>query len=92
MPQLRKPTQQEKEALFDYLSTFIWYDIDDPVNEAHDAVENAAIAVFDDYASDTGYTGKIMTVIWRGGPELYQVYRWREGEITPVTQNPLFQV
>lgn len=85
----RKPTQQEREELFEYLSTLIWYDIDEPEKEAWDAVEAAAIAVFDNYVSDSpSYVGKIMMVIWNGGPQMYGVFIWQDGEIVPVTQDP----
>ncbi len=51
-------------------------------------VESASVAVFDDYAADSpGYAGKLMSVVWPGGPELYEAYIWRNGEITRVDQD-----
>lgn len=51
-------------------------------------VESASVAVFDNYAADSpGYAGKLMSVIWPGGPDLYEAYIWRNGEITRVYQD-----
>lgn len=92
MTKLRKPNRQEIEELYNYVATLYWYEVDDPANEVRDEIENAAIVVFDNYVSDSpGYVGKIMTVIWRGGPQMYQVFIWRDGEIIPVTQDRQFQ-
>ena len=47
---------------------------------ATELVETACVAVFDDYASDgPGYAGKLMTVVWGGGPSFFDVFIW-EGE------------
>ena len=79
----RKPTQEEKDQLIQYL----WQHNDvDPTDadreEAQDFVENAAIAVFDDYQTDSpGYVGKVMVVVWSGGPGITEVFVWREGKI-----------
>lgn len=93
MLKLRNPNQQEKTELASYVFDQIWMDAEDPSKEARDEVENAAIAVFDNYVSDSpGYADKIMIVVWRGGPQMYEVFIWRIGEIIPVAQDHQWQV
>ena len=44
-------------------------------------IENAAIAVFENYMSDgPGYAGKVMVVVWSGGPEFTDTYTWSTGQ------------
>lgn len=55
-------------------------------------VESASIAVFDDYVtSSPGYTGKIMIVVYDGGPGLYKAFIWRDEKIVPVDQDVAVQ-
>ena len=74
----RKPTPEELRELADYLRR--------PDEVAADDIpgfiQGACIAVFDDYISDgPGYRGKVMMVMWSGGPGMYEVYSWRAGQI-----------
>lgn len=42
-------------------------------------IEGAAISVIDDYMTDSpGYCGKVMIVVWPGGPELTAVYNYNK--------------
>ena len=53
--------------------------------DAQRFVEDAAIAVFDHYATDgPGYAGKIMSVVWAGSPSMASVYTWQKGELVEV--------
>ena len=66
----RFPTSIEKailaEAIQDNCENFA---------EAMRIVNDSCIAVFDNYMSDTpGYCGKVMVVVYPGGPSIYQVY------------------
>ena len=90
----RKPNQLEKSDLAYYVANEMGgWEANDHLDQALGLVKNAAIAVFDDYISDSpGYVGKVMTVVWPTGPELYEVFIWRDGEIIPVAQDPQFQV
>lgn len=84
----RKPNQQELEDLTNYLETLHWYDLEDAEATVRDAVKKAAIAVFDDYITDNeGYSGRLMTVVWNIGPELYEVFIWQDGELIHVDQD-----
>lgn len=48
------------------------------VNDELNYLEDTCIAVFNDYITDCpGYSGKVMLVVWGGGPEFYEAYIWR---------------
>lgn len=48
---------------------------DPEFQETKDALDQAAVAVFDGYISDgPGYAGRVATVVWPGGPELFDVF------------------
>lgn len=52
-------------------------------------VNNALIAVFDNYTSRAGdYAGKAMVVMWPTGPACYAVYIWLHGMIARIDQPP----
>ena len=89
----RKPSRDEKEALrvcevnrAGQMLTDIEY------REIQDAVEDAWIAVFDDYMPDCpGRSGKIAVVVF-GFLEAYQVYHFDNlGIACMIEQDPLFK-
>jgi hypothetical protein len=87
MAEPRKPIQQEICQLASYLHNKGGYGKD--FEEAKAKVEETCVAVFDDYVTDCpGYAGKLMMVVWGAGPELYEVFVWRGGEITRIDQDP----
>lgn len=48
-------------------------------------IQQSAIAVFDGYITDgPGYKGKLMVVVWCGGPEFTSTYIWENGKIDQV--------
>ena len=79
----RKPTEDEKDQLIQYLWLKNYTDpTDEDKKQEQDFVESAAIAVFDQYITDSpGYSGKIMIVVWAGGPGLTQTFIWNREEI-----------
>ncbi len=82
----RKPTQEEKDQLVQYLWLKNYVDPTDADKEEQQGfVENAAISVFDHYTTDSpGYQGKLMVVVWGGSPTLCQVYIWNREEIEEI--------
>ena len=80
----RRPSAAEKAQLADTVrSETIVH------TAAEQMVDGATIAVFEDYVSDSpGYAGKVMMVIWPAGPQLYEVFIWRNGRPVHVDQDP----
>lgn len=79
----RIPTEAEKEQLVQFL---LLREYQNPSGEDEKQergfVEEAAIAVFDDYITDgPGYAGKVMIVVWSGSPGLTQTFIWHREEI-----------
>ena len=80
----RKPTEQEKKQLVEFIlrdEDLEMFDIGniDPERKAEieEAVKDAAIAVFDNYITDSvGYAGKIMVVVWPSAPEHTRTFTW----------------
>ncbi|SRR6266702_3986681 len=80
----RKPTEEEKTLLAEFIlrgedpETFDAGKVDpERKTEVEEAIEVAAIAVFDNYFTDSvGYAGKVMVVVWRSSPEATQTYTW----------------
>lgn len=75
----RQPTPEEREQLSKWLATrgLFSNDLLENLNEARWLVEHAYIAVFDDYVTGgPGFAGKVMSVIWDGGPSQHEVYTW----------------
>ena len=71
---LRKPTKAEKNELVEYLVTT---EMENDLENAQGYVENAAIAVFDNYITGSpGYSGKLMVVVYDGGPYQTETYIW----------------
>ena len=90
----RKPTQAEKNELVAYL---LAHDFANDANERENVqgyVENAAIAVFDHYITGSpGYAGKLMVVVYDGGPYQTETYTWeRESWIDDEEQKKLHRV
>ncbi len=79
----RKPTEEEKKEIVAYL---LENDFENDENERENVegyVENAAIAVFDDYITGgPGYSGKVMVVVYDGATTQTETYSWIDGKIT----------
>ena len=75
----RKPTQNELEKLKSYLIAAGKIE-----SEYADGLVGAArIAIFNNYTTDCpGYSGKILVVVWSGGPEIIESFIWESGKIT----------
>ena len=86
----RKPTQEETRELAEYVAKQEYEhpteaDIVEAKEEAEGWLENAAVAVYDHYITDSpGYAGKVMVVVWPAGPSVTETYIWRDGQITEV--------
>ena len=79
----RKPTDEEKEQLIQYLwmSNYVNPKEED-IAQQREFVDRTAIAVFDHYTTDSpGYSGKVMLVVWSGSPGLTQTFIWNREEI-----------
>src|SRR6266436_7784502 len=75
----RKPTEKEKKEL---VTCVLFNDYGSSVSEedketVEGHVEDAGIAVFDTYITDSpGYAGKVMVVVWPGDPAFTETYIW----------------
>jgi hypothetical protein len=75
---VRPATQEELNQLKQYRMN-VW---DEDEANTVSLVYNAAIAVFPHYMSGgPGYAGKVMVVVYDGGPEYVEIYTWHQGEI-----------
>jgi hypothetical protein len=89
----RQPNQKELDQLARYaqgLGRFLPSGDHDLVLQ--EAIEYAAIAVFDAYpllGSDAypDGLGKVMFVAWPYGPEYYTVYYWKDGHLQRLNQD-----
>jgi hypothetical protein len=77
----RLPTVEEKAELVKYLAEDAAHGYTDGNNEALEDARRLAdlayIAVFDDYISGgPGYCGKVMVVVYDGGPYQTETYSW----------------
>src|SRR3972149_8391716 len=77
----RTTTKDEKEDLVKYVANQMSSVANaDDLETATGHVEGAAIAVFDNYITDSpGYAGKLMMVVWPGSPDFYEVFIWDRG-------------
>ena len=51
-------------------------------------IAKAWIAVFDDYTADgPGYGDKLMTIVWPGKPDLYEMYIWKNEQMIHLNQD-----
>ena len=93
--QPRRPSDKERHELIDFLDIENTYDVRDNADiedlSIAEYVDTAYIAVFDNFVSTCpGYTGKVMCVIWEPGPECYEVYGWRNAQLTRMAQDAPF--
>ncbi|HZE87112.1 MAG TPA: hypothetical protein VE090_02785 [Methylomirabilota bacterium] len=73
----RKPTEEEKKEIIAYLLEHDFENNETERENVEGYVENAAIAVFDDYITGgPGYSGKVMVVVYDGGPNQTETYSW----------------
>ncbi|SRR6266568_1255463 len=83
----RVPTNEEKNEVVEWLlvNDRAWRDPergDEVRAELKGLIEAAYIAVFDGYSTGgPGYVGKVMVVVWDGGPYQTETYSWH-----PVTK------
>ncbi len=91
MPQPRNPSQKEinqlvKDVLTQTGVDYTAFDEEEKTNMKR-LVKEASIGIFDNYAADDlGYAGKLMTVVWPSSPDMYEVYIWRNGQMTRIGQ------
>jgi hypothetical protein len=91
MPKPRNPCEKEvnqlaKDVLTQTGADYSTIDQEEKTNMKR-LVKEASIAVFDNYAADqTDYAGKLMMVVWPSSPDMYEVYIWRNGQLTRVGQ------
>jgi len=78
----RVPTIEEKNEVVEWLlaNDRAWHDPkreDDVREDLRGLIDAAYIAVFDKYSTGgPGYVGKVMVVIWDGGPFQTETYSW----------------
>jgi hypothetical protein len=76
----RKPTDKElRELAVNYIERYSdFYSLDD-IDDVLVELAKAYIAVFDDYQPDIpDYAGKLMMVVWVGGPAFSETYIWKD--------------
>ena len=72
----RGPTEKERKELRQ------WIKKTGICAEPDDWSETSWITVFDRYCTDCpGYSGKVMIVLWGGGPDCITVFTWKDGTI-----------
>ena len=86
----RRPNADEIEALVKYHLKLQFGDT--PTQEEREdmrlRIPECYIAVFDQFVSDSpGYVGKLMLVIWSTGPNMYEAYVWRDGQLDRIAQD-----
>ena len=73
----RKPTKEEKNELIEFLLTSDYANDQSERENVEGYVENAAIAVFDDYVTGgPGYSGKVLVIVYDGGTNQTETYSW----------------
>jgi hypothetical protein len=83
----RKPTEAEKQELIAFLLAQDFADDENERENVEGYVANAAIAVFDDYVTGgPGYAGKLMVVVYDGGPYQTETYIWERESWIDETQ------
>ncbi len=90
----RKPTEKEKQELVEFLLSKGYENAENERENIVGYVENAAIAVFDDYiTSSPGYSGKLMVVVYDADPNQTETYIWqRENWIDETQEKTLHRV
>jgi hypothetical protein len=89
----REATKEEKSELAFYVAEQMGgFESNDNMEQAKGFVEQSAIAVFDHYITDCpGYAGKVMSVVWSGSPDFYEVFIWdRNSEMKHINQDSSF--
>lgn len=77
---VRNPNKQELKQLADVL-----YESGHDREMAEGLASSAMVAVCDDYISDCpGYAGKVISVIWSGGPSIFNVFIVEDGKLQEV--------
>ena len=87
----RQPTEVERNELYELLHTMHFFDgtDEDLPTVIHEAIDRAAIAVFDDFTTDgPGYSGKIMMVVWTQDLAHYELYNWDKNGLAFVEYDP----
>lgn len=79
----RLPTPAEKDEVWRYLCGEYAFEVQEEfftdAGQLKAKIESAAIAVFDDYISDVpGYVGKVMLLVWPGGPNFRAAFIWEK--------------
>src|SRR6266487_4518003 len=83
----RVPTNEEKHEVVEWLlaNDRAWHDTErerEIREELKSLIDTAYIAVFDTYSTGgPGYVGKVMVVVYDGGPQQTETYSWH-----PVTK------
>ncbi len=73
----RKPTKAEKQELVEFLLTHDYANDTTERENVEGYIENAAIAVFDEYITGgPGYFGKVMVVVYDGSTTQTETYSW----------------
>lgn len=90
----REANETEKSALTMYVAEQMGgFESNDNVEQARGHVDGAAIAVFDNYITDSpGYAGKILVVVWPAAPSFYEVFTFRDEELIHVNQDLGFNI
>jgi len=81
----RKPTEAEKNELVEFLMATDYGNDQNELKNVEGYVDQAAIAVFDDYITGSpGYAGKVMVVVYDGATTQTETYSWDslDGKIT----------
>src|SRR3972149_9970800 len=90
----REANETEKSELAFYVAEQMGgFEYNDNMEQAKGHIEGAAIAVFDNYITDSpGYAGKLMTVVWPGSPDMYEVFIWSLGKMKHLNQDKGFSI
>ena len=76
----RRPTDFELGQLETHVLGMMNADTEEEAQDVRDTVAAARICVFDDYITGCpGYVGRVMVVVWDGGPDTSQTFTWNRG-------------
>lgn len=89
MNEPRKPNQAEIDQLAQVLLESYGNSLSfEEAQSSWEMAASASVAVFDHYITDSpGYAGKLMMVVWPGGPDMCDVYIWRDGKMVLVEKD-----
>ena|SRR5579872_785964 len=91
----RKPTEEEKKELLECLieEKYTYPPSKEEREDDAGSIENASIAVFDHYTTDSpGYQGKVMVVVWSGSPTFTETYTWESPFLEGEEKIPVGQI